>query len=106
MTNNNNGKVFTQFKGQLLLLIMTNNNNKSIYQRRLKRSIMAIQPPSLIQRQYLESHVTIVPLEMTVEWFQENIKDAKWHETSDGQLKIGFRLDQECYIIYKGILAI
>jgi hypothetical protein len=41
--------------------------------------------------------VTIVPPEMTVEWFQENIKDAKGHETSGGQLRIRFRLDQEYY---------
>ncbi|CAJ0640860.1 14445_t:CDS:2 [Entrophospora sp. SA101] len=58
---------------------------------------MARQPHSLIQRQYLcdkkRYKKSRVPLEMTVEWFQENIKDAKWHETSDGQLRIGFRLD-------------
>nr|CAG8456127.1 6024_t:CDS:2 [Entrophospora candida] len=36
--------------------------------------------------QSLESHATIVQLEMTVEWFQENIKDAKGHE----QLRINF----------------
>ena len=39
--------------------------------------------------------VTVVPPEMTVEWFQENIKDAKGHETSGGQLRIRFRLAQE-----------
>nr|CAG8446938.1 2848_t:CDS:2 [Entrophospora candida] len=36
--------------------------------------------------QSLESHATIVQLEMTVEWFQENIKDVKGHE----QLRINF----------------
>ena len=41
--------------------------------------------------------VTIVPPEMTVEWFQENIKDAKGHKTSGEQLRIRFRLDQEYY---------
>nr|CAG8497657.1 3435_t:CDS:2 [Entrophospora candida] len=44
--------------------------------------------------QSLESHVTIVPPEMTVECFQENNKDVKGHGTS----RIGSRLDLEYYI--------
>ncbi|CAG8706776.1 14038_t:CDS:2, partial [Racocetra fulgida] len=41
--------------------------------------------------------IKIVPPEMTVEWFQESIKDSKGHQTLGGQLRIRFCLDQEYY---------
>ncbi|CAG8497329.1 4452_t:CDS:2 [Racocetra persica] len=39
----------------------------------------------------------VVPPEITVEWFQEKIKDARGHQTSGGQLRIRFCIDQEYF---------
>ncbi|CAH1764890.1 3975_t:CDS:2 [Entrophospora sp. SA101] len=36
-----------------------------------------------------------------LEWFQKNINDAKGHETSNGQLRIIFHLDQNYYMSKK-----
>ncbi|CAG8699691.1 852_t:CDS:1 [Cetraspora pellucida] len=41
--------------------------------------------------------IKVIPPEMTVEWFQEKIKDIKGHQTLGGQLRIRFRINQEHY---------
>ncbi|CAG8676330.1 20218_t:CDS:2 [Cetraspora pellucida] len=41
--------------------------------------------------------IKVIPPEMTVEWFQEKIKDIKGHQTLDGQLRIRFHINQEHY---------
>ncbi|CAJ0627783.1 7331_t:CDS:1 [Entrophospora sp. SA101] len=75
-------------------------NQKSFVQLYLQENVVCENNSNQSLESYDISNiktVTIVPPEMTVEWFQENIKDAKGHETSGGQLRIRFCLDQEYY---------